>query len=151
MDGGMARAVKTSVGRALASALPRTVLCGLVERLCERDPSVVRHGIATSLAAARTLDTMPFDLPVARSLEFDNLAGLFASSSLDHGVIAMPIRQAAYVFGLVRRLAPGKVIEIGRFRGGSTLVIAAAMGGRGRFWSIDIGQPGCDAGARPVE
>jgi predicted O-methyltransferase YrrM len=59
---------------------------------------------------------------------------------LDHAVISMPIRQAAYIFGLIRRTKPRKVIEIGRYKGGSTLLIAAAMNGDGQFWSIDIGE-----------
>jgi len=44
----------------------------------------------------------------------------------------------AYLFGLVRRMDARTVIEIGRYKGGTTLLIAAAMRGQGRFWSIDI-------------
>jgi len=86
------------------------------------------------------LDNMPLDLPVTEHWQFEHLAGLFASTSLDHAVISMTIRQAAYLFGLVRQMKPRKVIEIGRYKGGSTLVIAAAMNGKGEFWSIDIGE-----------
>jgi predicted O-methyltransferase YrrM len=82
---------------------------------------------------------MPFDLSVKGQLEFQHLAGLFASTSLDHAVISMTIRQAAYLYGLVRQRKARKVIEIGRYKGGSTLLIAAAMGGEGEFWSIDLG------------
>src|SRR3989442_2545750 len=136
------RTIKLAIGKALASTLPRTVLRGLVARLCERDPKILLHGIASVLTRERSLDTMPVDLPTDGPLSFEHLAGLFASTSLDHGVISMPIRQAAYLFGLVRQMKPAKVIEIGRFRGGSTLVIAAAMNGQGQFWSIDIGGRG---------
>ncbi|MGH8102953.1 MAG: O-methyltransferase [bacterium] len=82
---------------------------------------------------------MPFDLSIEGRLQFEQLAGLFASTSLDHAVIFMPIRQAAYLFGLIRQTKARKVIEIGRYKGGSTLVIAAAMDGEGEFWSIDLG------------
>jgi predicted O-methyltransferase YrrM len=88
-------------------------------------------------AAAPGLDEIPFDLPPAPEICFEDLCGLFASTSLDELVITMNVRQAAYLFGLVRRTDAAKVIEVGRQWGGATLVIAAAMRGRGDFWSIE--------------
>jgi hypothetical protein len=88
MDGAaVERSLKLSMGKSLASVLPWTLPRGLIQRPGERDPSVVQHGIASSVAATRTLDTMPFDLPVTGHLKFEHLAGLFASPSLDHGVL----------------------------------------------------------------
>src|SRR5437870_2938616 len=107
----VSRTIKLGIGKALASTLPRTVLRGLIERLCERDPKILLHGIASVLTHQRNLDTMPRDLPTDGPLGFEHLAGLFASTSLDHGVISMPVRQAAYLFGLVRQMKPKKVIE----------------------------------------
>lgn len=49
----------------------------------------------------------------------------------------MNVRQSAYVFGLIRSIRLEKVIEIGRQWGGSTLLIASTMEGRGQFRSID--------------
>jgi predicted O-methyltransferase YrrM len=83
------------------------------------------------------VDHTPFDLPIDGDIGFENLAGLFASTPLDEFIITMNIRQAAYLFGLIRRMGAGKVIQIGGDWGGSTLLIAAAMQGGGRFWSID--------------
>lgn len=60
---------------------------------------------------------MYFDLAPTGTLQFEDLAGLFASTSLDHGVIAMTVRQTAYLFGLVRRMKARRVIEIGRYKG----------------------------------
>lgn len=88
-------------------------------------------------AGSPGVDRVPFDLPADGGLEFEHLAGLFSSTCLDEFVITMNLRQSAYLFGLIRRMQCGKVIEIGRQWGGSTLLIAAAMQGRGRFWSID--------------
>ena len=88
----------------------------------------------------RRLAEMPLDLEPESELGFEDLAGLFASSILNHGVIGMTIRQAAYVFGVARRMGATKAIEIGRWRGGSTLILAAAMGRESKLWSIDIGE-----------
>ena len=88
----------------------------------------------------RRLAAAPLDLAPTSELEFEDLAGLFASSILNHGVIGMTIRQAAYVFGVTRRTGAKKAIEIGRWRGGSTIILAAAMGDGGKVWSIDIGE-----------
>jgi predicted O-methyltransferase YrrM len=107
---------------------------------------------------APDIDRMPFDLPAEGQLDFENLSGLFAATCLDESIITMNVRQTAYLFGLIRRSNAAKVIEIGRHWGGSTLVIAAAMRGRGEFWSIgdpaqlehDLKRKGRTLG-RPVE
>ena len=71
-----------------------------------------------------------------RAIEFQHLAGLFASNALNECHITMNLRQSAYLFDLIRRTRPQRVVEIGRHWGGSTVLIAAAMAGEGRFWSI---------------
>ena len=125
---------------ALAAALPKPARRSLMQRLCDHNPQELIDAIGPRLNRAPDLDSMPIDLPVRGRLSFEHLAGLFASTSLDHGVISMTVRQAAYLYGLVRQTGARKVIEIGRYKGGSTLAIAAAMEGQGRFWSIDIGE-----------
>jgi predicted O-methyltransferase YrrM len=132
--------IGSRIGQGLATLLPDSICTAFAKKLSDRNPQWLLEALGPRLNRAPCLDTMPFDLPYAGSLEFEDLAGLFASTSLDHGVIAMTIRQTAYLFGLVRRTKPMKVIEIGRYKGGSTLAIAAAMNGRGEFWSIDIGE-----------
>lgn len=112
----------------------------LAAQLLKRDPQILLEALAPCLNRKPMLETMPFDLPVNGSLQFEHLAGLFSSTSLDHAVISMTIRQAAYLFGLVRQMKARKVIEIGRYKGGSTLLLAAAMNGEGELWSIDIGE-----------
>ena len=127
-------------GVSLGTVLPATMLRALVAGLCERDPQPLAMALGAHLNRRYTLDSMPWDLPVEGRLEFEHFAGLFASTLLDHGVISMTVRQAAYVFGLVRQTEAAKVIEVGRYKGGSTILIAAAMNGQGQFWSIDIGE-----------
>jgi predicted O-methyltransferase YrrM len=131
--------VEQWIGSGIASLLPEPAVRALAIRLCERKPQTLLEGFGPLLNRKPNLDNMPFDLPVKDRLQFEHLAGLFASTSLDHGVISMPIRQAAYLFGLIREIKPQKVLEIGRYKGGSTLLIAAAMNGEGEFWSVDIG------------
>lgn len=136
----MKNGIGTRIGEGLATLLPQTVCRAFANRLSKNNPQVLLEALGPRLNRAPSLDTMAFDLPVAGALQFEDLAGLFASTSLDHGVIAMTVRQTAYLFGLVRRMKAHKVIEIGRYKGGSTLTIAAAMNGKGEFWSIDLGE-----------
>ena len=136
----MKTAIGSRIGAGLATLLPNAVRKGFAERMSEENPQLLLEALGPRLNRSPSLDTMPFDLSPAGPLQFEDLAGLFASTSLDHGVIAMTIRQTAYLFGLVRRGKPEKVIEIGRYKGGSTLAIAAAMNGHGEFWSIDLGE-----------
>ena len=112
----------------------------LVEQVLEVDPHAVLEPVGAAQNRGRRLAEAPLDLEPTSELGFEDLAGLFASSVLNHGVIGMTIRQAAYIFGVTRRSGATKAIEIGRWRGGSTLVLAAAMGRRGKLWSIDIGE-----------
>lgn len=128
------------VGEGLAAALPENICAAFAKRLAERNPQLLLEALGPRLNRTPSLDTMHFDLTPADTLQFEDLAGLFSSTSLDHGVIAMTVRQTAYLFGLVRRMKARRVIEIGRYKGGSTLTIAAAMSGEGTFWSIDLGE-----------
>lgn len=71
-----------------------------------------------------------------KPIGFEHLAGLFASTTLNEFIITMNLRQSAYLFELIRRHDAPRVIEVGRHWGGTTVLIAAAMSGRGDFWSI---------------
>lgn len=68
---------------------------------------------------------------------FEDLAWLFASSPLNHGVIAMAFDEAAYLYRLARSLKSASCLEIGRFKGGSTFLLAAALDERSRLVSVD--------------
>ena len=59
---------------------------------------------------------------------FEDLAFLFSSTILAHGIASLRLDEAAYLYRVVRDLKPRTVVEIGRFRGGSTFLIAAALG-----------------------
>jgi predicted O-methyltransferase YrrM len=68
---------------------------------------------------------------------FDDLVFLFSSTVLAHGVASLRQDEAAYLYRLVRDEQPGVVVEIGRYRGGSTLLLAAALE-RGVLHSYDV-------------
>jgi len=133
------KALERWAGVVLASWLPQQTLQSLLSCLSEQDPQAISEAFGPRLNRQPNLDNMPFDLPIRGNLQFEHLSGLFASTPLDYAVVSMTIRQTAYLFGLVRQMKARKVIEIGRYKGGSTLTIAAAMNGEGNFWSIDLG------------
>jgi predicted O-methyltransferase YrrM len=57
---------------------------------------------------------------------FEDLAFLFSSTILAHGIASLRLDEAAYLYRLVRDERPRVIAEVGRFRGGSTLLLAAA-------------------------
>jgi predicted O-methyltransferase YrrM len=128
------------LARAAAAVPSHAFRRQFVELTLERDPDAVLQPVGAAQNRAPRLATAPVDLDPQGRLDFEDLAGLFASSMLNHGVIGMTIRQAAYVFGLARRSGARKAIEVGRWRGGSTVVLAAAIGQHGKVWSIDVGE-----------
>jgi predicted O-methyltransferase YrrM len=82
-----------------------------------------------------------------RMAGFEDLAFLFSSTILAHGVASLRLDEAAYLYRLIREQRPRTVVEIGRFRGGSTFLIAAALEA-GVLHSYDIetrqGRAGAD-------
>ncbi len=78
----------------------------------------------------------------ARVTDFEDCAFLFFSSILNNGIARLRFDEAALLFRTVRGLAAPAVVEIGRFFGGSTFLIAAALQGRGSLLSIDFHAPG---------
>jgi predicted O-methyltransferase YrrM len=69
---------------------------------------------------------------------FEDLAFLFSSSQLNHGIISQELDEAARLYGVARDVEDGAVVEIGRFKGGSTFLLAASLDGRAALWSYDI-------------
>ena len=68
---------------------------------------------------------------------FEDLAFLFTSSPLNMGIVSMTLAEAAYLYRLVRGLGAARIVEIGRYQGGSTILMAAAMADGGRLHSYD--------------
>ena len=98
----------------------------------------------------------PFsDFEIDKNLEkadklqnFEDLAGLFRPLMTSRKTIQMDLDEAAYLFILVRSLPSCRILEIGRYRGGSTLLFAVAIDDNSKLTSIDnLAKMGCDDSA----
>jgi predicted O-methyltransferase YrrM len=69
---------------------------------------------------------------------FEDLAFLFTSSQLNHGVASLRFDEAAFLYGLVQDLGAARIVEIGRFKGGSTFIMANAMSPGSSLVSYDL-------------
>ncbi len=69
---------------------------------------------------------------------FEDLSFLFTSTQLDNGIAQLTIAEAAHLFRTARDAGPGTLVEIGRYKGGSTLVLATAMDSGARLVSYDL-------------
>jgi predicted O-methyltransferase YrrM len=105
-----------------------------------RLPRLLRRLIAELIISDRERDEPGFPHVTfwpPRISGFEDLAFLFSSTILAHGIVSMRLDEAAYLYRLVRETAPRAAVEIGRFRGGSTFLIAAALE-RGTLHSYDV-------------
>ena len=69
---------------------------------------------------------------------FEDLAFMFSSNQLNHGVASLQFDEAALLYRLARDATSGPFAEIGRFKGGSTVVFATALPEGAELWSYDL-------------
>jgi predicted O-methyltransferase YrrM len=69
---------------------------------------------------------------------FEDLAFLFSSNQLSHGVASLQLDEAALLYRLARDAESGPFAEIGRFKGGSTMIFATALPDGVELWSYDL-------------
>jgi predicted O-methyltransferase YrrM len=69
---------------------------------------------------------------------FEDLAFLFSSNQLNHGVASLQFDEAALLYRLGRNATSGPIVEIGRFKGGSTFIFASAAAPSIEIWSYDL-------------
>ena len=140
---GLARAALRPAMEALSAmvaAIPSpTLRRGLLERIFDRDCELVTQALGSRTYTPMTLDDVPIDFDADGGVGFEVLAGVLANTSLSFGVALMTPRQLAYIFGLARRSGARTAIEVGRYKGGATVVLAAAIAPGGTLWSIDDG------------
>jgi predicted O-methyltransferase YrrM len=77
------------------------------------------------------------DWPEGR-VAFEDVAPLVLSSSAaNRGLASMRLDEIAYLWRIAVDAGPATLIEIGRERGGSTVVLATAMSPQATLWSFD--------------
>jgi predicted O-methyltransferase YrrM len=102
------------------------------------DPEVLRvtlNRLSDQIASEAFVDeTLPRDLD---SIEgFEDCVWLLSSNVVNHSAARLMLSEASHLFATVRRLeGTPRVVEIGRYRGGTALLLAAAGGD---VLSIDI-------------
>jgi predicted O-methyltransferase YrrM len=103
-----------------------------------------RTPLGKQLVYASVLDD-PAELRLAKveqwpqSLDgFEDVAFLFSSNQLNHGIAALQFDEAALLYRLARDAQSGPFAEIGRFKGGSTIVFATALPEGIELWSYDL-------------
>jgi predicted O-methyltransferase YrrM len=139
----------TAVRRDVLRALARTRLGRrALHSLAGSDPWLLLETLASSLrrdASFASVAHWPERLD-----GFDRLAFLFSSTRLNRAIASLDLDEAAYLYRLVHSLGPATIVEIGRFRGGGTFVLAAAMAEGSRVISYDVHLKvgGRDVGAR---
>jgi predicted O-methyltransferase YrrM len=117
----------------------------LTERLVERSPETAlnllrsKHGELWIARALNKPDGSRWtDLEVPPQLAgFEDLSFLFWSSPLNRRFIRLDFDEAAALYKVVKSIPNAQGIEIGRFNGGSTVLLASAVGPNGSLLSID--------------
>lgn len=108
----------------------------VLHAILREDPTLAREPFVQQILRSvrfRTASELPESLD-----GFEDLAFLFSSNQFNFGLALMPFDEAAYLYRLTRRLGPATIAEIGRFKGGSTFLIAAAMDESSELWSYDL-------------
>jgi predicted O-methyltransferase YrrM len=118
------RAARSSFGTRALHLLAQTEPHLLVEALGPR----INRGARYS-----TVDSWPEELD-----GFDDLAFLFSTNQLHHAIISMSVHEGALLWRRAQGLRDATVAEIGRSKGGSTLLLAAAVGEGSHVYSYDL-------------
>jgi predicted O-methyltransferase YrrM len=113
------------VKQALAAAGRTGVGKNLVNAAVQADPGLKRYA---------TVERWPDSID-----GFEDVAFLFSSNQLSHGIASLQLDEAALLYRLARRVPAGAaVVEIGRFKGGTTLMLASALPEGAELWSYDL-------------
>ena len=76
-------------------------------------------------------------IPVQTIAGFEDLMWLFTPNPVNRGLARLDLDETAYLYRLLRSLPSVSCVEIGRFKGGSTFLIAAALRNGSKLLSID--------------
>jgi predicted O-methyltransferase YrrM len=127
----MRRALKQMLVRLASTSFVRQIL----SMIFKADPELAVQVTGPAFNRSPRFSTSE---PPQRLEGFEDLAFLFANTQLNHGIIALTLDEAAYLYRLVRSLRSATIAEIGRYKGGSTFLIAAAMDAESELTSYDL-------------
>jgi predicted O-methyltransferase YrrM len=134
----MLRPLKAAVKRILRwmihTRLGQKTFNYLVAEEIEANPEFVLESLFFRLNGQATFADVPRP---ARLHGFEDLAFLFSSNHLNVGIAILTFEEAAYLYRLIHNLRQATVVEIGRFKGGSTFLMAAALDEQSRLYSYD--------------
>lgn len=117
------RAGRRAIGRFARTAVGRRLLAAALKD--EDTLGWALMSLSDQICLAASFDeAQPADIDEITS--FEDCAWLFSSNALNHRLSRLEVLEAAYLFRLVRSLEDPLVGEIGRFKGGSTFLLAAA-------------------------
>ena len=122
--------------RSILAAVGRTRLGRrAVDSMLLADPKAGLLTLGARLSNETTWDRLQ-EWP-ERLRGFDDLAFLLSSNRANAGIASLMLDEAAYLHRLVHDLGPATIVEIGRFKGGSTFLLAASMHPEARLFSYD--------------
>jgi predicted O-methyltransferase YrrM len=97
----------------------------------------VMHGLSDAQSSASSFAAaVPPDAAAVRG--FEDCAWLFDSNALNHSLARQTLAEAAYLYRFVSALDAPRVAEIGRYKGGTTFLMAAAGA---TVLSLDVREP----------
>lgn len=130
----------TKLGGKLIDIVPRTIIRTMPRRY---------HNLTVSkLSTPKNFRWIDAQIP--DKLEgFEDLTFLFWASPLNRGILRQDFDEAAALYKTVRQMDKPRGVEIGRLKGGSTVMLAVAVGEGGHLLSIDI-MPQSDNKVRQV-
>lgn len=117
----------------------------LVTWLMEQHPEFFIHRLEQAVKPYSIMD-IDKNLENIQKLEnFQDLLPLYRPFGITRQSLQLDFDEARYLFDLVRSLKNCKCLEIGRYRGGSTLLFAVAMDNNSKLTSVDnLTKFGCD-------
>jgi predicted O-methyltransferase YrrM len=136
---------------------PINLLKALTQRVCDQIVGLApnlfltalyrRHPNLVEAIARKNAPSFKWEnVSVGRSLEqFDDLSPLFWNTTLNRGLLRQDFDEASTLFKTVRSINRPQGVEIGRFHGASTLLLAVAVGAEGKLTSIDLAPQDDDA------
>lgn len=117
----------------MVAIFPRGLLRSLAISMSERHPEDLTRTVTT-----KNRDLSSVVLP-EKIHGFEDLAFLFWTTPMNRGVLRQDFDEAASLYGLIKSSGARRCLEIGRYAGGSTVMIASALAlNDGKLTSIDI-------------